>query len=176
MPKSALRRRINPGVPLEIHFEDARGEYRQRFQLCFNLNVLANISERTGVNALEYFWNGMDANLLRAVLWAALLPCHPEFDTRDAKGQRTDEGINTVGSWLMADNQARTFEALWEAYLLYLPEAEAKILRKSFDDHRKKDGAGEGERPLDRKSDSAGSNSGPSADTTSESLTTKSAS
>lgn len=48
MPDSAFRRRIAPFSTVEISFTDAEGEFRKRYRLAFNLNVLAEISEKTG--------------------------------------------------------------------------------------------------------------------------------
>lgn len=186
--RSALRRRIAPGTPVEIAFNDAKGNFKKTYTLAFNLNVLAEISEKTGLTALDMqVWLRLDAKILRAMLWAALLPFQPEFDTRDDKtGERTNEGIDTVGSWLTGENQDRAYDALWEAYLAYLPQERAKYWRETTEKARASIAAGEedgaeensgGEVPLDEraKSPSDGSNSGRSPATTSESPKAKSA-
>jgi hypothetical protein len=171
---TALRRRVAPSAPLEISFSDENGSFTQTYRVAFDLNVFAEISEKTGVPALSLdLWTKLDARVLRAMLWAALLPNHPEFDTRDRKG-RTNEGIETIGSWLDGDNQERSAHALWEAYLLYLPDDQAEELRM----RREKAETGtpaaspekSGEVPL------VSSNSGPLLDMTSESPNAKSAS
>src|ERR1035437_5231613 len=117
---SGLRRRVAPSHPLEISFSDELGSFTETYRLAFNLNVLAEISEKTGLSALGAdIWGRMDAKVLRATLWAALLPYQPKFDTRNGSGHRTDEGLEIVGSWLDGENQERAVKALSEAYLLY---------------------------------------------------------
>lgn len=171
---TALRRRIAPSVPLEISFSDENGEFTRAYRVAFNLNVLAEISEKTGLSALSFdLWTKLDARVLRAMLWAALLPNHPEFDTHDRNG-RTDEGIETIGSWLQGDNQENAARALWDAYLLYLPKDQAELLRTEREKAEKGTPASapekSGEVPLDS------SNSGPLLATTCELPIAKSAS
>jgi hypothetical protein len=175
---TALRRRVAPTVPVEISFSDDKGNFKRTYRVCFNLNVLAEISEKTGISALTIdMWVKLDARVLRAMFWAALLPNHgEEFDTRDRKGGRTDEGLEIVGSWLDGDNQERAARGLWQAYLLYLPKDQAEELEKA----RKDVEAGTPAAPApDEGGDlplaSAGSSSGPPPDTISESPKAKSA-
>jgi hypothetical protein len=179
--RHALRRRIAPGTPVEIAFSDGQGNFKKTYQLAFNLNVLAEISEKTGLSALDMaVWLKLDAKILRAMLWAALLPFHPEFDTRDAKtGARSDDGLEAVGSWLAGDNQDRVYDALWDAYLAYLPAERAKFWRVAMENAKAgaaaQEPAEEGaDSPLD-PSKSDGSSSGPSPAMTSESPKAKSA-
>lgn len=190
--RPALRRRIAPSVPLEISFSDENGNFKKTYRLAFNLNVLAEISEKTGRSALDVsVWAKLDARVIRAMLWAALLPFQPEFDTRDAKtGERTNDGLETVGSWLAGENQDRSVDALWDAYLAYLPANEAEAMRESLKKANEalrsealtksptEDDASGGEVPLDQKAKSPtdGSSSGPLPATTSESPIAKSAS
>lgn len=190
--RPALRRRIAPSVPLEISFSDENGNFKKTYRLAFNLNVLAEISEKTGRSALDVsVWAKLDARVIRAMLWAALLPFQPEFDTRDAKtGERTNDGLETVGSWLAGENQDRSVDALWDAYLAYLPANEAEAMRESLKKANEalrsealtksptEDDASGGEVPLDQKAKSptAGSICGPLPATTSESPIAKSAS
>lgn len=168
---SALRRRIAPSVPLAISFEDENGKFSQIYRVSFDLNVLAEIEEKTGLKSLtDDIWKNLDANLLRAMLWAALLPKHPEFDTQDRNGP-TNDGLETVGSWLDAENGERAIDSLGEAYLLYLPKKEADRIREN----RRKQEAGEQLDPtkpatgIPETESSASSGSGRSAGSTSES-------
>lgn len=171
---TALRRRVAPSAPLEISFTDENGTFTQTYRVAFNLNVLSEISEKTGLSALGFdLWTKLDARVLRAMLWAALLPNHPEFDTRDRNG-RTDEGIETIGSWLDGDNQDKAAHALWEAYLLYLPKDQAELLRTEREKAEK--GPDVALSPTGGEIPLASSNSGPLPDTTSESQIAKSAS
>jgi hypothetical protein len=176
MTNTALRRRIAPSVPLLIEFTDEKGPFRETYRLAFNLNVLANISEKTGLTGLDFtMWAELSAPRLRAMLWAAMLPYHPEYGT--------EEGLEVVGTMLVGENQTRAADALWEAYLLYLPAADAALMRQM----RVQAEAGESpagplpapapatETPV-MASPSDGSSSGPSVDLTSDSMTAKSAS
>lgn len=181
---SALRRRVAPSVPLKISFTDGEGQFVKTYRLAFNLNVLAEISEKTGLAALSMdLWSKLDANLILVMLWAALLPEQPAFDTRDKAGHRTDEGLKVVGSWFVAENQERAVEALWDAYLLYLPADQAADLRARRT--KLEDPEPGGDDPLalpkpamvpDAPPISDGSSSGQSADTTLVSPIAKSAS
>jgi hypothetical protein len=189
---TALRRRVAPSVPLEISFSDENGSFAETFQVAFNLNVLAEISEKTGLTALGYdIWLHVDAKTLRAILWAALLPYQDDFDTYAKNGRRTDEGLKVVGSWLTPENQEKAATALYEAFLLYLPADEAARVRaeraeaeKAAAERAQAIAAG-GEVPLapgeaakwiEASPPMDGSISGPSADTTSASPIAKSAS
>src|SRR5690348_1479295 len=148
MNESLLRRRVAPSVPLEIHFAETDGEFRHTFQLAFDFNAIAAVSEVTGVeclNSLE-MWYRMDARMLRAMLWAALLRHQPEFDTRDLRGRRNDEGLQVAGSWLGDENSGRVSEALWKAYLQFLPKDQAERLRKM------RENRGDAESPLAKTS------------------------
>lgn len=188
MTESLLRRRVAPRVPLEIHVPETENgvEFHHTFDLAFDFNAVAAVSEITGEECLNsiQMWVLMDARMLRAVLWAALLRHQPELDTRDVRGRRTDEGLQVVGSWISFDSWARIHGALWEAYLKFLPKEQAEFYRKARENAEKKlrESA---ESPLAKtsspaKSESAansdGANSGPSPDTTSECPTAKSAS
>lgn len=180
MSESLLRRRVAPSVPVDIRFSDEQGEFHHTFELAFDFNAVAAVSEVTGeecLNSIE-MWYRMDARMLRAMLWAALLRHQPEFDTRDTRGRRNDDGLRAVGSWLRFDDGRRIGDALWKAYLLFLPKDQAEYWRKV------REGAEKGkdtESPLVPKNSpekkeapahSDGANSGLSPATISESATT----
>lgn len=187
MSKSALRRRVAPSVPLQISFSDEKGSFTHSYRVAFNLNVLSEISEKTGLSALNFdIWTKLNAKVLLVMLWAALLPNHEEFDTRDRDGHRTDEGLETIGSWFDGENQEKAASALWDAYLLYLPKDQADLLRKEREKAEKERTDGGlpppgGEPPLaipateTSAPESTGSDSGLSVVMTSESVRAKSA-
>src|SRR5258707_10836793 len=94
------------------------------------------------------------------MLWAALLPHHPEFAAED--------GIETAGSMLDGTNQEKAVRALWDAYLLYLPKDQAEALRRERERGEKEAAEGGDPDPLASKttenpqpSSSDGSSSGP---------------
>ena len=170
MPKSALRRRVAPFVPVLIEYEDENGPFSKLYRLAFNLNVLAEISEKTGLQALTFdMWTRLSASILRVMFWSALIPHQPEFDNA--------EGFEVAGSMLNGESQESVVKALWEAYLLYLPKDEAELLRQK----RKEALEGESDpleipAPMTKPASEAGSSSGVSADTTYESPIAQSAS
>jgi hypothetical protein len=176
MSDSALRRRIAPSVPLIIEYTDERGSFSEAYRVSFNLNVLAEISEKTGLTALSFdIWIKLSARVLRVMLWAALLPHQPKFAAED--------GIEAVGSMLDGTNQEKAVRALWDAYLLYLPKDQADALRRERERAEKAAAEGGDADPLASEateepnpSPSDGSSSGPSLVTTAESPKAKSAS
>jgi hypothetical protein len=173
MSDSALRRRIAPSVPLIVEYTDEKGPFSKAYRLAFNLNVLAEISEKTGLQALSFdIWIKLSARVLRVMLWAALLPHQPEF--------YADDGIETVGSMLDGENQEKAVRALWDAYLLYLPKDQAEALQRERTRAEKAATEGGGDLPLatpateqPNPSPSDGLNSGPSLVTTAKSQKAK---
>jgi hypothetical protein len=167
MSRSAFRRRVAPSVPLLIEYEDEQGKFSKLYRLAFNLNVLAEISEKTGLQALTFdLWTNISAQVLRVMFWAALLPHQPEFASA--------EGLEAAGAMLDGASQDACVRALWEAYLLYLPKDQADVVRKMREE------ASEESRPSMSPEAAApaeqlpGSSSGVSADTISESPKAKS--
>lgn len=172
MPESVMRKRIAPSLPLRLDLEDADGtKFVRSFRLSFTLNTLARIQEKTGLKVLGVgIWAELSPKLVGAMLWAALLVTSPEYDTRDEDGESTDEGLETIQSYIDGTNIDRVTETLWDAYLLSLPKDKADILRKA-----RAGGTGEAvpNEPTPATGESTGSSSGPSPDTTSESLIAK---
>jgi hypothetical protein len=168
MSDSPFRRKIAPSVPLLIEFTDETGTFSKTFRVAFDLNVLARVSEATGIQALTFeLWTKMNALVLRAMLWSALIPYQPYF----SKPGRLDD----VGAMLDGDNQERAIEALWEAYLLYLPKDQREGLKRAREEAMREDGVPLVPTPATpaqpTPAQPAGSSSGPSADTISESAT-----
>ena len=171
--KTPLQRMIRPSVPVTLEFSG--GEKSKTFRLSFDFNALARIEEQTGLDMLNVFgiWTKMSATVLSAMFWAAALAHHPEYDS--------PEGLVAMRSYLDHDNAERTVEALWQAYLLFLPEDKAAALRKARADALKKAQEGETENPpppamAAPAAESSGSTSGPSPASTSESALASSAS
>jgi len=175
MAESVMRKRIAPSLPLRLELEDADGtKFVRNFKLSFTLNTLARIQEKTGVKVLGIgIWAEISPQLMGAMLWAALLPHSPEYDTRDENGEPTDEGLEVIRSYVDMSNLDQVGEALWESYLLSVPKEKAEFLRKA------RAGKTEGEVPnvpTPETGESTGSTSGQSPDTTSTSAMTSSAS
>ncbi|MGO9641164.1 MAG: hypothetical protein ACLP1Y_07670 [Candidatus Acidiferrales bacterium] len=180
---SALNRRIAPSYPFTLRSRDNEGkETEQKFLLCFDLEALTALEEKIpslntlNLGGLEIFAR-MNAGILGAALWAAALRHHPEYDTRDEKGSPTDDGLETISSFLDLGNSDDAIKALEEAYLITLPRERADRMRAL------RDAKPAGEDPTTAAgipipaadSVSNGPSSGPSPDTTSASAIAKSA-
>lgn len=164
MPKSALRRRVAPFVSVLIEYQDENGAFSELYRLSFNLNVLAEISLQTGLTALTFdIWIRMSASVLRAMFWAALVPHQRQFASAD--------GMEIAGSMLNGESQEKIIEALWQAYLLYLPKEQAELMRKKREEAMADEANPPGSPAPTTANLSAetGSSSGASADTISDS-------
>jgi hypothetical protein len=120
-----LRRRIAPSVPLTLNITNEDGStFSVSFQLRFDFNVLARIEEKTGKRMLTGMdiWKQMTATTLSAMLWSAVIPSNPEYDSPD--------GLEAIRSYLNNETADQASNALWEAYLLFLPKKEAEDLRE----------------------------------------------
>jgi len=192
--ETALRRRITPSVPLQLKMADENGEtFTLDLRLSFDMNAGMAIQKRTGINIHDLsMWKDVDEPLfLAGVLWGAVLSRHPEYDTEDATGESTDEGLKAIGSYIDDSNRDAVAEALWNAHMLYLsPERRAfmetlKAKEEAARQARMRGEAGEPDPPKPApsrpetetaESSSAGPTSGPSPDTTSASPIANSAS
>ena len=175
----ALRRRIAPFTPLKLVLQEPDGNVDLELKLAFNMNAATAVQEQTSYLLTDVqIWGHIgEPKLLRAMFWAASLAHQPEYDTGD------DEGLLTIGSYVDENNSEAVVEALWTAYLAYLPAAKRASLLKAKKDLEDRAKRGETNRPLvgteppaSETIQSTGSSSGPSADTTSISASTSSAS
>ena len=200
---AALRRRVLPFTPLDLMLEEQGGAfYRVELKLAFDMNAGAAIQERTANPKLEFrgykitdyieTWSNIaEPNLLRAMLWGAVLAHQPEYNC--------DEGFETVGTFIQENNGQQVIDAIEAAFFKYLPKSRVdEILKlKAQIEAQKAKGETNG-RPLvpgavpsetnppksetktetaePISSGSAGSSSGPSPATTSESASANSAS
>lgn len=168
--KLPLARRVRPSIPITLELD--RGE-NITFQLSFDFNAIVRIEEKTGLRMLNVYapWAGLSATVLSVMLWAAMLANHPEYDSA--------EGLAIVRSFLDPDNADRAIKALWDAYLAYLPERQAKVMRQMREEAEKAENppapATENP-PASEAKNSIGSDSGPSPDSISASASASSAS
>lgn len=174
--RSPLQRRVAPSVTASLEYPDGKIDFR----LAFNNNALARIEESTGLNLLANpyaLWGKVSKSRLGVIFWAGLLQDRPEL--------ASDEGLLVVRSYLDSqENELRAFNAVWEAYLLYLPKEQAEELsalraKAENESTEKKDGAEP--QPAEKKTEQpespqTGSSSGPSADSISGSALANSAS
>jgi hypothetical protein len=109
---SAVQRRVVRSVPVTLEFDGRK----RIFQLSFDFNTLARLEDKTKIKMLNIFtiWVEMSASVLGAMFWAAAVGSHPEYDS--------DEGLVAMRSYLDADNVDTVSDALWEAYMLFLPK------------------------------------------------------
>lgn len=177
--KLPLARRVRPSVPITLELDQGQ---QATFRLSFDFNAIVRIEEKTGLRMLNVYapWAGLSATVLSVMLWAAMLANHPEYDS--------DEGLAIVRSFLDPENADRATQSLWEAYLLYLPERQAKAMRQMREDAEKAQKAENPPPPAtptqvkveappaSEGKNSIGSDSGPSPDTTSASASESSAS
>jgi len=183
---AALRRRVLPFTPLDLMLEEQGGAfYRVELKLAFDMNAGAAIQERTAnpqvgfrgymLTELKTWAHISEPNLLKAMLWAAVLAHQPEYDS--------DEGFETIGSFIQENNAQQIIDAIEAAYFKYLPKERVEAIKKL---KAAAEAEGEGaetngpldgtNKPANETPSSAGSNSGPSPATTSESASANSAS
>lgn len=130
---SALKKRIAPSVPLSLELTDDTGEkFVKNFKLSFDFNAKAEIEERTGLNLLTAeVWTNLSAKVLSVMFWAAALANHPEYRTKDAEGNETDEGLEVIRSYMELSNTDAIYEALWDSYFISLPKDRREALEAS---------------------------------------------
>jgi hypothetical protein len=128
---SPIKHRIAPSVPVTftVTADDGTSSTRS-FRLSFDFNVLARIEEKTGLRMLGYdVWRNLSAKTVGVMFWAAALPHHPEYEG--------DEGHEALCSYLDFAAGEKVTDALWEAFLLYLPKDRADILRAARSEKEK---------------------------------------
>jgi hypothetical protein len=133
MADTALRRRIAPSTPLTLELEDdIGGKITKTFRLCFDFNAAAEIKERTDLSLLNgSIWQHIDNPTVFSVMfYAAILANHPEYRTVDDEGAPTDEGLEVIRSYMQESNADVITEALWKAYLAYLPKEKRDLMER----------------------------------------------
>lgn len=184
----ALRRRVAPSVPLTLELEDdAGGKFTRSFRLAFDMNAAAEIEERTGLSLLDAgIWQHINEPVAFSVMfYAALLANHPEYRTVDDEGEASDEGLEVIRSYMQESNAEPITEALWKAYLIYLPREKRELMEKlrAKAEAQRSDGGAEADpfgppaatAAVTAATGPAGSSSGASPATTSGSAMTSSA-
>lgn len=169
----ALRRRIAPAVPLSLEMVNDDGtKFGVSLKLSFDFNATSALEEKTGLPLVLSIWENINSpKIFSAMVWSACLTHQPDYDS--------EEGLEVIRSYMDGSNVVLVRDALWKAYLLYLPPEVREELPATFSEllkklEAKKNANGEApgnERPFVPKSDSAGSSSGPSPATTSDSPT-----
>jgi len=168
---AALRRRIAPFTPLTLELDEPGGKIKIELKLAFNMNSAAAVQEETGYLLTDVkIWNHIgEPKLLRAMLWAAAIAHQPEYESRD--------GLPTIGSYIQEENSEQIVDALWKAYLSYLPPAKRELLLKAKAEAEQRAERGEPNRPLETSpamplsNQSIGGNSGPSPEPMASALT-----
>jgi len=180
-----IKRRIAPSVPLTLMLESdgTSGLTKLDFRLCFDMNAAAAIQEQTRLLLTDtLIWKHIaEPIVLGAMFWAALLANHPEY--------RSVDGLEIARSYVQENNAQEIIEALWKAYLDFVPQDKRELLikKRAEEDERKKLLAAgeETENPSNQTTaseppatleSSTGSSSGVSPDTISDSAIGNSAS
>lgn len=166
-----------PATPLALEVENNDGtKFTVELSLSFNMNVLADIEEKCKwnlmLNPIEWV---DDPKAVKAVLWSAALPYHPEY--------RSDEGFEAIGEYMSLDNRVATIEALFRAYSLFVRRDKRDTYLKTTSALLEFLRSGKAPEEVDKPvplakteaSPSVGSISGPSAVTTSGSALKSSA-
>ena len=186
-----LKRRLAPSVPLTLDVKDENDAVIGKLELRvgFDFNVLARIEdtyneilrrkkrpgeivtpeERLHTLGLE-MWTRLNAGILNVMLWSACVPYNPEY-LSDVWTDDGPDGLVVLCSYLDKTEAEKATEALWQAYMLYLPKDQREIMKKLKAGESKPNPPSEAA----TKSESTGSTSGPS-DTASDSAIAKSAS
>ncbi len=129
----ALKKRIAPSVLLKLDLNDDLGsKFTRTFRLSFDANAAAEIEERTGLSMLSgEAWQKPSFKVMSIMFWAAVLANHPEYDTEDEKGNRSDEGLRVIRSYMDVGNALEISDALEKAYMLSLPPDRRAEIEKS---------------------------------------------
>jgi len=139
--KSPLQVRIAPSIPVTFDVPDGEAKTKKlELSVSFDVNTMIRIEAKTNLNMLNMLslWTNLNVTVLRAALWAAILPSHPEYDS--------DEGLAAVAYMLAEEsNRERAIEALWNAYMAFLP----KDKREDMDRRRAEAAAAAGEASSD---------------------------
>jgi hypothetical protein len=205
--ETPLRRRIAPSVPLALELIDSDGsKFVKTFKLSFDMNAAAEIQLRTErtvryavtegpregetveeqrgllLSDLSIMSHIGEPVFLSIAFWAAILAHHPEY--------HSEEGLEVIRSYMQESNMEPIGEAVWQAYLAWLPPAKKEwILKYRAEEEEKRARRLRGEKVEDDEPDpsmpereaspaslSDGSSSGPSPVTTSASAKANSAS
>jgi hypothetical protein len=169
---TALKRRLAPSVPFTLDVaEDGGGRLKLDFHLAFDFNAMAQVEEVLGKdkNGKPVFsmldgsiWEKPTAAVLSVMFWASLLAHQPEYEGL--------EGLAIVRSYMGPDNAAEITNAVMKAFVASLPpEQQEAILNRGNPTNP----AGNGARPA--IVNQAGSSSGPSPVTISDSPSPSSA-
>jgi hypothetical protein len=179
--ETALKRRIAPSVPLTLELDDDNGSKMVRnFRLSFDANAAAEVEERTGFNMLRgEIWEKLSFKGLSVMFWASVLANHPEYDTEDQHGNRTDDGLRVIRSYMGIGNTAQISEVVEKAFLASLPKHKREAIEAERIRREKEKApfvaAAAGGTETPPAAAQPGSNSGPSPDTTSASPSESSA-
>jgi len=126
-----IKRRVAPSYPFTLEIEDDKGKLVLNFRLSFDFNAFARIEEQTKIPMLGLqIWTKLSATTIRAMLWAAVIANHPEFEDEKV-------GLEAIGEYLRLANVDRVVDALWEAYLLGFTRDKAAALRELRDAEKK---------------------------------------
>lgn len=128
--KSALHELISPAHPFIIQLRDGT---KIELLLSFDFNAAAEIQQKIGLNITEgqAFWEHYwEPSWIRAMLWACLLARQPEY--------AGEEGLRVVGSYIYDENLLDVQEAIFQAYLLYLPEQTRNNILKAREEAKAK--------------------------------------
>jgi len=111
------------------------------FRLTFNFNAMALVEEHTGLSMFDgSVFKKPSATTLSVMLWAGIQENHSEYEGI--------EGLKAIRSYLSLENVKVAQNAINEAFLASLPEAQAAAIRKAAEEAAKNAEEGVEEAPL----------------------------
>ncbi len=128
MAKSSLSKNwLGPSVSFTLKAQAPDGKVQDfPFQLCLNFNALSLVEKKTGIpltNPGEIF-KVLNVTNIMTLFWAAIQAYHSDEDRFVG-----EDGLEFVGSLLNFKNSAGAVDAVWEAFLLAVPDETAAKLR-----------------------------------------------
>lgn len=140
MAKLKAPKWLGTSVPHILSVEGEHGETKEfSFRLCLDFNALALVEERTGISLTNPgdIFKVLSVSKIRTLYWAAIQAHQPvEYEG--------DEGLLAIGSLLNFKNSGSACDAVWEAFLIAVPEESANNLRAAVQAVKDATAAGEG--------------------------------
>lgn len=125
MTKVSVRKFIGKGVPFALTVQTEEGETQLSFRLLFDFNALALVEETTGYSLLTgAIFKHLNASISSVLFWAAVQAHSPEYAGPD--------GLEAIRSMLNLRNYDLAQQAVQEAFIQSLPEAQAALIREAL--------------------------------------------
>lgn len=121
---STIKKRLLKGHPFMLTVQTDEGVEELGFHLLFDFNASSAVEGATGYKMLNgKIFDNLNATSLSALFWAAILAYHPEY--------AGPNGLAVVRSMMDLRNADAVQEAVQEAFILSLPDAQQKVIREA---------------------------------------------